>query len=168
MYSFSYLEPVCCSMSSSNCCFLTCIQVSQEAGEVVWYSHLFQNFPQFIVIHTVKAHSVLCKQYSRKKLIGIKHTTCQLLFMWSFCPPEMEGGFHQLPTSSFEKQLYYCTLLFPIVINNDRVSAKEGTFRQPKPDTFKQNQKVALFLSLFIFFQKAPAWPIGTASESVV
>ena len=39
-YSFSYLEPVCCSMSSSNCCFLTCIQVSQEAGQVVWYSHL--------------------------------------------------------------------------------------------------------------------------------
>ena len=52
MYSFSYLEPVCCSMSSSNCCFLTCIQVSQEAGQVLWYSHLFQNFPQFIVIHT--------------------------------------------------------------------------------------------------------------------
>ena len=42
------------SMSSSNCCFLTCIQISQEAGQVVWYSHLFQNFPQFIVIHTVK------------------------------------------------------------------------------------------------------------------
>ena len=41
MYSFSYLEPVCCSMSSSNCCFLTCIQISQEAGQVVWYAHLF-------------------------------------------------------------------------------------------------------------------------------
>ena len=41
-------------MSSSNCCFLTCIQISPEAGQVVWYSHLFQNFPQFIVIHTVK------------------------------------------------------------------------------------------------------------------
>ena len=48
MCSFSYLEPVCCSMSSSNCCFLTCIQISQEAGQMVWYSHLFQNFPQFI------------------------------------------------------------------------------------------------------------------------
>ena len=33
-------------MSSSNCYFLTCIQVSQEADQVVWYSHLFQNFPQ--------------------------------------------------------------------------------------------------------------------------
>ena len=41
-------------MSSSNYHFLTCIQISQEAGQVIWYSHLFQNFPQFIVIHTVK------------------------------------------------------------------------------------------------------------------
>ena len=61
MYSFSYLEPVCWSMSSSNCCFLTCIQISQEAGEVVWYSHLFQNFPQFIVIHTVKGFGIVNK-----------------------------------------------------------------------------------------------------------
>ena len=61
MHSFSYLEPVCCSMSSSNCCFLTCIQVSQEAGQVVWYSHLFHNFPQFIVIHTVKGFGIVNK-----------------------------------------------------------------------------------------------------------
>ena len=61
MYSFSYLEPVCCSMSSSNCGFLTCIQVSQEAAQVVWYSHLFQNFPQFIVIHTVKGFGIVNK-----------------------------------------------------------------------------------------------------------
>src|SRR5574340_739401 len=52
---------VCCSMSSSNCCFLTCIQVSQEAGQVVWYSHLCQNFPQFIVIHTVKGFGIVNK-----------------------------------------------------------------------------------------------------------
>ena len=61
MYSFSYLEPVCCSMSSSNCCFLTCIEVSQEAGQVVWYSHVFQNFPQFVVIHTVKGCGLVDK-----------------------------------------------------------------------------------------------------------
>ena len=48
-------------MSSSNCCFLTCIQVSQEAGQVVWYSHLFQNFPQFIVIHIVKGFGIVKK-----------------------------------------------------------------------------------------------------------
>ena len=48
-------------MSSSNCCFLTCIQISQEAGQVVWYSHLFQNFPQFIVIHTLKGFGIVNK-----------------------------------------------------------------------------------------------------------
>ena len=48
-------------MSSSNCCFLTCIQVSQEAGQAVWYSHLFKNFPQFIVIHTVKGFGIVNK-----------------------------------------------------------------------------------------------------------
>ena len=46
-------------MSSSNCCFLTCIHISQEAGQVVWYSHLLQNFPQFIVIHTVKGFGIV-------------------------------------------------------------------------------------------------------------
>ena len=48
-------------MSSPNCCFLTCIQISQKAGQVVWYSHLFQNFPQFIVIHTVKGLDIVNK-----------------------------------------------------------------------------------------------------------
>ena len=48
-------------MSGSNCCFLTCIQVSQEAGQVVWYSHLLKNFPQFVVIHTVKGFGIVNK-----------------------------------------------------------------------------------------------------------
>ena len=55
------MEPVPCSMSSYNCCFLTCIRISQEAGQVVWYSHLFHNFPQFIVIHTVKGFGIVNK-----------------------------------------------------------------------------------------------------------
>ena len=41
-------------MSGSNCCFL-----SQEAGKVIWYSHLFKNFPQFVVMHTVKGFSII-------------------------------------------------------------------------------------------------------------
>src|SRR5574337_652865 len=61
MYSFSYLEPVCCSMSSYNYCFLTCIQISQEADQVVWYSHLFQNCQQFIEIYTVKGFGIVNK-----------------------------------------------------------------------------------------------------------
>ena len=59
MYSFPHFEPVCCAMSNSNCCFLTCIQVSQEAGKVAWYFHLFKNFPEFVVIHTVKGFSIV-------------------------------------------------------------------------------------------------------------
>ena len=46
-------------MSSSNCCFLTCIQILQEVGMVVWYSHCFKNFPLFVVIHTVKGYVVV-------------------------------------------------------------------------------------------------------------
>ena len=61
MYSFPNLKPVCCFMSSSNCCFLTCIQISQEARQVVWYSYLLKNFPWFVVIHTVKGLGVVNK-----------------------------------------------------------------------------------------------------------
>ena len=61
MYSFPNLEPVCYSMSNSNCCFLTSLQISQEAGQVVWYSNLLKNFPQFIVIHTVKGFGIVNK-----------------------------------------------------------------------------------------------------------
>ena len=55
------LEPVCCSMSSPNYCFLTCIQISQKSGKMVWYFHLLKNFPQFIVIHTVKGFDIVNK-----------------------------------------------------------------------------------------------------------
>ena len=61
MFSFPNLEPVCCSMSSSNCYFLTCIQISQEAGKVFWYPHLFQNFLQFVVIHIVQDFGIINK-----------------------------------------------------------------------------------------------------------
>ena len=60
MYSFPNLEPVC-SMSISNYCFLTWIQISQEAGQVIWYSHLYKDFPQFLVIHTVKGFGIVNK-----------------------------------------------------------------------------------------------------------
>ena len=61
MYSFPNFKSVCCFMYSSNCCFLTCVQISQEAGQVVWYSNLLKNFPQFVVIHTVKGFSEVNK-----------------------------------------------------------------------------------------------------------
>ena len=58
MYSFPNLEPVRCFMSRSNC-FLTCLQISKEAGKVVWNSHLLKNFQQFVVIHTLKGFSIV-------------------------------------------------------------------------------------------------------------
>ena len=61
MYSFPNLEPVGCSMSGSNYCFLTRMQISQEAGKVVWYTHLLKNFPQFVVIYTVKGFGIVNK-----------------------------------------------------------------------------------------------------------
>ena len=48
-------------MSSSNCCFLTCIQISQEAGQEIWDSLLFQNFPEFVAVHTVKGFGIVNK-----------------------------------------------------------------------------------------------------------
>ena len=61
MYSFSYLEPVCFSKSSSNGSFLTCIQISQQAGRQVRHSHLLKSFPDFVVVHTVKGFGVVNK-----------------------------------------------------------------------------------------------------------
>ena len=59
---FPNFEPVHCSLSGSNCCFLTYIQISQDMGIVwIWYSHLFNNFPQFVVIHTVKGFGIVNK-----------------------------------------------------------------------------------------------------------
>ena len=57
--SFPDLEPVCCSMCSSNCCFLAYKQISQGKGQVVCYSHILKNFPQFIVIHKVKGFGIV-------------------------------------------------------------------------------------------------------------
>ena len=77
MYSFPNLGPVCCSMSGSNCCFLTYIQTCQEAGEVPWYSHLFKNFPQFVVIYTVKGFGIVSKAEV------VVFLELFLLFLWS-------------------------------------------------------------------------------------
>ena len=59
--SIPNLEPNSCSMSASKCCFLTHIHISQGTGKVVWYSHLFKNIPQFVVIHTYKGFGVVNK-----------------------------------------------------------------------------------------------------------
>ena len=78
MYSFPDLEPVCCSVSGSNGCFLTCIQISQKAGQVVWYTHLFRNFPQFIVIHTVKGFGIVNSKNQQYRISGWTSTATHM------------------------------------------------------------------------------------------
>ena len=85
------LKLVCCSMSSSNCCFLTCIQIYQEADQVVWYSNLFKNFPQFVVIHTVKGFGIVNKA-------EVDVFLELLLFLWSNGCWQFSSG-----SSSFSK-----------------------------------------------------------------
>ena len=60
MYSFPNWEPVCCSMSSSNCCFLTCIQISQEASRCSGIP-ISRRIFQFVVIHRVKGFDIVNK-----------------------------------------------------------------------------------------------------------
>ena len=92
-------------MSSSNCCFLTCIQVSQEADQVVWYSHLFQSFPQFIVIHTVKGLGIV----NKAEIDVFLELSCfsmiqQMLAIWSLVPlPFIKSAW-----TSGSSQFTYC------------------------------------------------------------
>ena len=79
MFSFPNFVPVCCSTPGSNWCFLSCIQFLQEAGKVFWYSHLMQNFQQFVMMHRVKGF-ILCSQWSRSRCFsGI---ACFSMIQW--------------------------------------------------------------------------------------
>ena len=103
-YSFSYFEPVCCSMSSSNCCFLTCLQVSQKAGQVVWYSHVFQNFPQFIVIHAVRGFGIVKAEIDVFLELSSFSMILQMLAIWCVVPlPFLKPGW-----TSGSSQFMYC------------------------------------------------------------
>ena len=92
-------------MSSFNCCFLTCIQVSQEAGQVVWYSHLFQSFPQFIVIHTVKDFGIFNK--------------AEVMFFWKSCffnDPAYVANLISGPSAFSKTSLNICKFMVHILL----------------------------------------------------
>ena len=106
MYSFPNLEPVHCSMSSSNCSFLTCIQISQEAGKIVWYSHLLKNFPQFVVVYTVKGFSIVNEaevDFFFWYFLALSMIQ-QILAIWSLVPLP----FLNLTCPSGRSQFTYC------------------------------------------------------------
>ena len=84
-------------MSSSNCCFSTCIQISQEVDRVIWYSHLLMNFPQFVVIHTVKGLVVV----NEAELDAFLELSC--FFSWSKKPRDDLLGSSCSGSSAFSK-----------------------------------------------------------------
>ena len=107
MYSFPDLEPICCSVSSPNCCFLTCIQISQEAGQVVWYSHLLKDFPQFVVIHTIKGFDIVNKPevdaFLDSRSIQIHHSFAP---SWLKLKPVTFCGIIELSSGMWVRGLY--------------------------------------------------------------
>ena len=107
MYSFRNLEPLCCCRSSSNCCFLSCIQVSQETSKLVWYSHLLKNFPQCVVIHTVKGF----------RIVNAAEVDVFLEFLCFFYNPTDVGNLVS-GSSTFSKScLYIWTFSIHVLLN---------------------------------------------------
>ena len=105
MHPFPNFEPVC-FMSGSNCCFLTCIQISQEAGKVVWYSHLLRNFPQFVVIHTVEGFSV----------VNEAEVDIFLEFSCFFCDPTDVGNLISGSSVFSKSSLNICKFLVHVLL----------------------------------------------------
>ena len=125
-------------MCSSSCCFLTCIQVFQEAGKVVWYSHLFKNFPQFFVIHTVKGFSIV-----NEAEVGVF-----LEFSCFFCDPTDVGNLIS-GSSAFSKSslniwnflvdillkpsLDNCIILLKLCLESNFIPIRDAQRAQTKP-----------------------------------
>ena len=106
----------------SNCCFFTCIQISQEAGQVVWYSHLLKNFPQFVVIHTFQGFGILNKAEVDVFLELLAFLMIQrILAIWSLVLCLIKIQFEHLEVHSsctvkswlreFSSLLWYCLSL---------------------------------------------------------
>ena len=113
MYFFPNFEPVCYSMSHSNCCFLTCIQISLDAGKVVWYSHLFENFPVCCDSHSQR---LWCSQWSRGRCFFWNSLAFsmiqQMLAIWSLVPL----AFLNSAWTSGSSQCTYCWSLGWIIL----------------------------------------------------
>ena len=88
--------------SGFNYCFLICIQISQEAGKVVWYSHLLKNFPQFIVIHTIKGFSTV-NEAEVDIFLEFSFSVTLFLFLHSFFYDPVDVGNLISGSSAFSK-----------------------------------------------------------------
>ena len=93
-------------MSGSNCCFLTYLQVSQEEDKEVWYSHLLKNFPQFVVIYTVKGFSI----------VNEAEVNAFLKFSCFFCDPTDVGNLISGSSAFSESSLYIWKFLVQVLL----------------------------------------------------
>ena len=160
MYSFSYLETVCCSMSSSNCCFLTGIQVSQERSQVVWYSHP-QNFPQFIVIHTVKGFGIvnvhypfivyplrfLEKKMCWRRLLRVPWTTriSNQSILKEISPEDsLEGLILKLKLQYFGHLMWGTDSLVPLILGKTEGQRRRGWQRMRWLDSITDSMDISL------------------------
>ena len=146
MYSFSYLEAVCCSMSSSNCWFLTCIQVSQEAGQVVWYSHLSEFSTVYCDPHSPRLwHS----QESRNRCVSGALVFLMIQWMlaiWSLVPlPLLKPAW----TSGSSWFMYCWSLAWRILSPSWALKKKNKT----KQYSNKFHDTCWLEASIFVFIQ---------------
>ena len=99
-------------MSSSNCCFLTCIQISQEAGQVVWYAHIFKNFLQFVMICTVKGFSV----------VNEAEVDVFLEILCFFCDPTGVGNFISDSSVFSKSSLNIWKFMIHILLSQDQIA----------------------------------------------
>ena len=121
MYTLFYLEPVCCSMSSSNCCFLTCIQVSQEAGQVVWYSH---HYPSVQFSSVTQSCPTLCNPMNRSMPgLPVHH---QL-------PEFTQTHVHRVGDAIQPSLLCHPLPLLPAIYSSIRVFSNESTLHMRWP-----------------------------------
>ena len=122
MYPFPIFELVHCSVSSSSRCFLTSIQVSQEADKVVWRSHLFKNCPQCVVIYKVKGFHVV----SEAEDVFLDISMIQMLAIWSLVPLPLQNP----ACTSRSSQFRYCGCLAWYILSITLLACKMNTIVQ--------------------------------------
>ena len=123
----------------SNCCFLTCIQISQEAGKVFLYSHLIKNFPQFVAIYTVKGFGAINKAESEVKVKSLSHV--------QFFMTPWTVAYQASPSMGFSRQEYWigCHFLLHVFIK----------YKMTSQGKCNNTQILFQYLSIFIFAYSA-------------
>ena len=136
------LEPISRSIQGFNCCFLTLIQVSQETGKIVWYSHLPKSSPQFIMIYTAKGFII----------VGETEIDAFLKFPCFLYNPANVGNFISSSSSFSKPSLDIWKFLVCLMLKSSMQDFKHDCFDQRLNTLcfFKNRTGPLHFLSLYI------------------